>query len=111
MLHAPSRTHLALRGSPARARGWRFSRDGGSGASESYTLSIAAVRPELAERARDFAPAVLGLDEIGRLALAVLDRGLFLGSRVVDLVSVYLRGVEEADGALQGDAGSGEAAS
>jgi hypothetical protein len=63
------------------------------------------------ERARDFARAVLELDEIGRLALAVLDGGLFVGSRVVELASAYLAVVEDADGTLQSDAEAGEAAS
>ena len=54
---------------------------------------------------------MLELDETGRLALAVLDGGLFMGSRVVDLASAYLAGVEEADGTLQGDAEAGEVAS
>ncbi len=60
-----------------------------------------------AERARDFARAVLELDEIGRLALAVLDGGLFMGSRVVDLASAYLA----VSDASEGDTEPGEVAS
>jgi len=64
-----------------------------------------------AERARDFARAVLELDELGRLALAVLDGGLFVGSRVVELADAYLADASEADDATEGDAGPGEAVS
>ena len=35
-------------------------------------------------------PRPLELDEIGRLALDVLDGGIFMGSRVVDLATAYL---------------------
>lgn len=50
-------------------------------------------------RARDFARAVLELDELGRLALAVLDGGLFVGSRVVELAEAFL----EAESTLEAD--------
>jgi hypothetical protein len=42
---------------------------------------------------------VLELDELGRLALAVLDGGLFTGTRVVDLAAAYLdrAGADEAE--------------
>jgi len=64
-----------------------------------------------AERARDFARAVLELDEIGRLALAVLDGGLFMGSRVVELAAAYLARVGEVSDTSQGDVEPGEVAS
>jgi hypothetical protein len=54
---------------------------------------------------------VLELHEVGRLTLAVLDGGLFTGSRVVDLATAYLTGTEETDDAQQGDAEPGEVAS
>ncbi|HEU4582561.1 MAG TPA: hypothetical protein VFS67_30100 [Polyangiaceae bacterium] len=44
------------------------------------------------ERARQFARAVLELDSIGRLALAVLDGGLFTGARLVELAEAVLHG-------------------
>jgi len=64
-----------------------------------------------AERARDFARAVLELDELGRLALAVLDGGLFMGSRVVDLAAAFLTDASGTDGAADGETESGEVAS
>jgi hypothetical protein len=51
------------------------------------------------ERARQFARAVLELDPVGRLALAVLDGGLFTGARLVELA--------EAVASAQGAAGDG----
>ena len=63
------------------------------------------------ERAREFARAVLELDELGRIALAVLDGGLFVGTRVVELAAAYLAGTDEADDAQEDDAEPGEAAS
>ena len=50
---------------------------------------------------------MLELDEIGRLALAVLDGGLFMGSRVVDLASAYLAVSDTSEG----DTEPGEVAS
>jgi hypothetical protein len=54
-----------------------------------------------AERARDFARAVLELEKVGRLALAVLDGGLFMGSRVVDLASAYLAVSDTSEGDME----------
>jgi hypothetical protein len=64
-----------------------------------------------AERARDFARAVLQLDDLGRLALAVIDGGLFVGTRVVELAAAYLEGADEADDASHGDPEPGEVGS
>ena len=59
-----------------------------------------------AERAREFARAVLELDELGRAALAVLDGGLFVGTRVVELAEAYLeKAGNEADGAAKDEGG------
>ena len=40
---------------------------------------------------------MLELDELGRLALAVLDGGLLTGSRGVELAEAFLIGADEAD--------------
>jgi hypothetical protein len=55
---------------------------------------------------------VLELDALGRLALAVLDGGLFVGTRVVELAAAYLEQADDgaADGAKDDDEG-GEVAS
>jgi len=54
---------------------------------------------------------VLELNELGRLALAVLDGGLFTGSRVVEPAEAFLVGANEAEDASQGDAEPGEVGS
>lgn len=64
-----------------------------------------------AERARDFARAVLELDELGRLALAVLDGELFVGSRVVELAEAFIEAGNEAEGAPKADDDPGDAVS
>jgi hypothetical protein len=46
------------------------------------------------ERAEAFARAVLELDPIARLALAVLDGGLFTGTRLVELAGAVLQGAD-----------------
>jgi hypothetical protein len=54
---------------------------------------------------------VLELDDVGRLALAVLDGGLFAGSRVVELAAAYLEAGHEANEAMQVDDKTGEVGS
>jgi hypothetical protein len=54
---------------------------------------------------------VLELDEVGRLALAVLDGGLFTGSRVVELAEAFLEDADRAESAAEGNDEHGEAVS
>ena len=55
---------------------------------------------------------MLELDELGRAALAVLDGGLFVGTRVVELAEAYLkRADDEANGTAEDDDEGGEVAS
>ncbi len=51
------------------------------------------------ERAEAFARAVLDLDDASRLALAVLDGGLFAGARLVELAALVAEPSAGADGA------------
>ena len=54
---------------------------------------------------------MLELDELGRLALAVLDGGLFVGSRVVELAEAYLEAGDEAEAPPEAEDEPGEAVS
>ncbi len=51
------------------------------------------------KRADAFARAVLELSQASRLALAVLDGGLFAGARLVELAALVAEAVAGADGA------------
>lgn len=64
-----------------------------------------ARRPVEVERLRAFARAFLEADELGRLALAVLDGGLFAGRRALELAAALL----EAEPANVEQAGEGGA--
>jgi hypothetical protein len=54
---------------------------------------------------------VVELDELGRAALAVLDGGLFVGTRVVELAEAYLEKVSDDAGNAAKDDDGGEVAS
>lgn len=43
------------------------------------------------------------LEELGRAALAVLDGGLFMGMRVVELAAAYLEQAREQSNVADGD--------
>jgi hypothetical protein len=85
--------HLAWRAG-AEADHIRITRD------EAIAL-LAVVRakaPLPAERARNFARAVLELDPLGKLALAVLDGGPFMSTRLVELAAAFLDASESEEG-------------
>jgi hypothetical protein len=63
---------------------------------EAVAILAAAKRGEgvSAECAQSFARAVMQLSDVGRVALAVLDGGLFTGARLVELADLVLRDVQ-----------------
>ena len=65
---------------------------------EAQALLDAAASQEKveAERLKAFARTCLELSEAGRLALAVLDGGLFASRRALELAACVIRGADEA---------------
>jgi len=64
---------------------------------EAWALLAAAERrePVSVARARAFARACVEMTEIGRAAMAVMDGGVFAGTRLVELAEKTVRGETE----------------
>ena len=75
-------------------------------AAEARTLLMAAASgiPVESERMRAFARACLELTEVGRLALAVLDGGVFAPRRALELANIITVAVTAAAAAKQSEA-------